>query len=473
MGRNIPTPFILNLDKMGQKEEISIEIILRLIPGKRLVGISSWRNQKVILKLFFKPGHSQRNMLSDIRGITLLQKRHIPTPEILLQASTTDKKGAALLIEYLEQGISLKSLVEKADEEEQVTSHIKVATTLIAKCHQQGLWQNDIHLDNFMMVEETAYILDGGDIREVSTDVHAEASLQNLALFLAQFTVGKDRYIPTIISIYQSVRENFPEIELEDFILRVKRQRNGRLGHLEKKLFRSTTVNRAIRNQEKFVVYNRQIHSNEVEKFIENPGIKIDWDEIIKNGNASTVYRIALGGDRYVLKRYNLKSFWHGFKYLFRRSRAHHSWRNAWVLNMLGIDTPHPYLMYEERMVWFLRKRAYFLCEDLNEKNLLDKLEVDFKELPIEKIVRAFRALFEIMIEYKISHGDMKASNFVFHDDRLYVLDLDSMKRHKNRDKFTKAMKKDLDRFLRNWEGGCLESRFKQLVADINLIERI
>ena len=42
----------------------------------------------------------------------------------------------------------------------------------------------------------------------------------------------------------------------------------------------------------------------------------------------------------------------------------------------------------------------------------------------------------------------------------------------KNRDKFTKAMKKDLDRFLRNWEGGCLESRFKQLVADINLIER-
>lgn len=468
MGRYIPTPFYLFLGK-EQQDEIKIETILRIIPGKRLIAISSWRNQTVIVKLFFGRGRWKRNFLQDIRGIHLLKDRGIPTPEILHQTTTNDQKGAVLLINYLEQGIGLQSLVEDSDSEEHMRTILQMAITLIARCHRGGLWQEDIHLNNFMLVGETIYVLDGGDIKAVDTALGLELALSNLALFFAQFTVDMDSHIPSMLKLYQSENTELPIEEVEDFALQVIDQRIKRLDLLEKKLFRSTTANRNIQDSTKFIVYDRQIHSVEIEKFIENLNDQFLVGKIIKAGNASTVSRIALGSNNYICKRYNLKSFWHSVRYLFKPSRAHHSWRNAWILEMLGVDTPHPCLIFEERLCYFLRRRAYFLCQDLNEKNLLEQFETRAETLPIEKLVQAFKTLFEIMIKYQISHGDMKASNFIFSNDRLYVLDLDAMKRHKNKNRFIKAMQRDLDRFMKNWKGSSLEGRFKEIVNQINL----
>ena len=107
MGRHIPTPFYLSLDKEQKEEAIKIESILRIVPGKRMTGISNWRNQTVIVKLFFGPGHWKRNLLSDIRGMNLLRQRHILTPEILHETATFDGKGAVLIIDYLQRCRSL------------------------------------------------------------------------------------------------------------------------------------------------------------------------------------------------------------------------------------------------------------------------------------------------------------------------------------------------------------------------------
>lgn len=469
MGRHIPTPFYLSLAKEQQAEEIKIERVLRIVPGKRIIGLSNWRNQSVIVKLFFGPGHWKRNLLSDIRGINLLRQRQIPTPEILHQTTTADERGAVLLIDYLEQGSSLQALVDETNEQEEALPVLKMAISTIARCHREGLWQEDIHLDNFMLVGERVYVLDGGDIGAVDGDLELERALGNLALFFAQFPVDMDSHIPAMLDYYQAQSKSLPDAEIEKFADRVIDQRNRRLDHFEKKLYRSTTANRSIQNPNKFVVYDRELHSTELDNFIENPDALIHEDRIIKAGNASTVARIALSQKNCVLKRYNLKSIWHSFKYLFRPSRAHRSWRNASVLEMLGLNTPHPYLVYEERAFWCLRRRAYFLCEDLNARNLLEQFETDADSLPIEQLLSSFKRLFEIMIAYQISHGDMKASNFVFKDKRLFVLDLDAMKRHSNKAAFAKALQKDLNRFMRNWQGSRFEEQFQSMVSGIKL----
>ena len=177
-----------------------------------------------------------------------------------------------------------------------------------------------------------------------------------------------------------------------------------------------------------------------------------------------------MSGSTYVLKRYNLKSLWHSIKYLFKPSRAHRRWLNASVLEMLGIATPHPYLMYEERLFGVFRRRAFFLSQNLEAPNLLEQSESNrAQELPVEKIAAAFKQLFDAMLTYQISHGDMKASNFVFHNDLLYVLDLDAMKRHKNREVFLRSMEKDLARFMRNWQGTAFETDFRELVESVEL----
>ncbi|MDD9889828.1 MAG: hypothetical protein OXU30_05745 [Gammaproteobacteria bacterium] len=469
MGRHIPTPFYLSLTKEQEEEEIKIESILRIVPGRRLIGLSRWRNQSVIVKLFFGPGHWKRNLLADIRGINLLRQRRIPTPEILHQTTTLDERGAVLLIDYLKQGISLQELLDNPDEQQMTLPVLKMAIDTIARCHRQGLWQDDIHLDNFMLAGESVYVLDGGAIGAVDGALQVEQALGNLASFFAQFSVDKDADIPAMLDYYQSLSKSLPDIEIENFPERVISQRKRRLDNFEKKLYRSTTANRRIQAVNRFVVYDRQIHSAELDKFIQNPEAQIQGDSIIKAGNASTVARIALGQQNYVLKRYNLKSLWHSFKYLFRQSRAHRSWRNASLLEMLGLDTPHPYLIYEERACWFLRRRAFFLCEDLNTANLLEQFEANADSLPIEQLLASFKRLFEAMITYQISHGDMKASNFVFKDSRLYILDLDAMKRHSSRKAFNKAMQKDLNRFMRNWQGSRFEEQFNSMVSEIRL----
>ena len=137
---------------------------------------------------------------------------------------------------------------------------------------------------------------------------------------------------------------------------------------------------------------------------------------------------------------------------------------------MLGINTPHPYLIYEERAFWLLRRRAFFLSEDLDESNLLEKFEKSGADaLPIETLVLAFKQLFETMNTYLITHGDMKASNFVYLRERLYVLDLDAMQRHKSRRSFNKVFQKDLKRFMMNWHGSSIESQFAAMVVNIQL----
>ena len=137
---------------------------------------------------------------------------------------------------------------------------------------------------------------------------------------------------------------------------------------------------------------------------------------------------------------------------------------------MIGVSTPRPYLFYEERVIWLFRRRAFFLSENIKEPNLLDYINsCPLEDAEIKVITEAFKRLFTIMIYYEISHGDMKATNFIFHGNKLIVLDLDSMIRHRNRYLFRKAIQRDLDRFLKNWTGGKYESDFERLVASVEI----
>jgi hypothetical protein len=51
----------------------------------------------------------------------------------------------------------------------------------------------------------------------------------------------------------------------------------------------------------------------------------------------------------------------------------------------------------------------------------------------------------------KISHGDMKATNFVISHGQLVVLDLDALRQHSDQSGFERAFRRDLRRFFQNW----------------------
>ena len=470
LGRQLPTPFCVEIAEEESLEKIEITEILRIVPQKRFIAIANWRGSNVIVKLFFGPLHWKRNLAKDISGITLLRERNLRTPSLLHNALTAGNNGAALIMQYLSDGKTLTECMQNAVTSHERHSLLSLATRSIATCHRFGLRQIDVHMDNFLLSDKEVYYLDGGQIQVQGESLEEELAYDNFALFLAQFKVENDEAIGDLLHEYHLENKTCSAPVYADILRRVKRARNLRLINYEKKLLRSTTANRNIRSLDKFVVYDREIHSPSLEDFISDPNRYIVKDKLMKDGNASTVAELFLDGKGYVLKRYNFRSLWHSIKYQFKPSRAARSWCNASILSMLGVYTPRPYLFIEERFAGFLKHKAYFLAEKIEAVNLWELTEKEeFSTAELSKITDSFRKLFNIMIDYKISHGDMKATNFIFYEDKLLVLDLDAMKRHGSKRSFYRAIQKDLDRFMKNWRESPHEEEFRKVIDELKL----
>lgn len=465
MGRHIPTPFHVSVSKDRQQIDLCIESILRIVPGKRIVGLSQWQNRQVIVKLFYQSGRWKHSLLADINGVNLLAHSRIPTPKILHQATLADNRGAVLLIEYLDEGTSLMSLLDEAVADADRRKLLEMAIESIANCHKAGILQKDIHLDNSMFSNGRVYLLDGGDIKGARNGIKPETKLANLAMFFAQFPVTMDHNIGALLRHYLAQGVDVAADLVDGFDRRLKEARSNRLARYERKLFRSTTAIRCVQTSTKFLVYDRNMHSHEFGLFVKNPDTFIERGKILKNGNSATVVEVSIAGRAYVLKRYNIKKFAHGLRSLFKSGRAYNSWRNALVLKMLGVATPHPYVFMEHRVLWIFRRRSYFLCERIEAEHLTTNFEsAATDKIGSDELLAAFQRLLEIMNDYKISHGDMKASNFIYANKLLYVLDLDFMQRHKTALRFHNRFAKDLARFRKNWIGTRLEAPVEQLI---------
>jgi tRNA A-37 threonylcarbamoyl transferase component Bud32 len=177
----------------------------------------------------------------------------------------------------------------------------------------------------------------------------------------------------------------------------------------------------------------------------------MDAGTVLKAGNSSTVVKITMKSQTLVIKRYNIKSRRHALRRCMRHSRAMVSWTNAHRLRFLGIDTPQPLAVIEERWGW-LRKRAYFIMAHLPARTI-DQVLRDHAQDPSGVIgcLDQLEALLKRLAAAQISHGDFKATNFLISAGRLFIVDLDGMHRYRYSSTFKRAFHKDLQRLQRNW----------------------
>jgi hypothetical protein len=119
-------------------------------------------------------------------------------------------------------------------------------------------------------------------------------------------------------------------------------------------------------------------------------------------------------------------------------------------LVFLGISTAKPLAVLERRCCW-LRGRAYLVNECLDGENLLERFAPWVDSVPASAELAALEELFAALVRERISHGDMKGSNLIWHDGHWALVDIDSMHQHQNRRSFDRAHAEDRARFLRNW----------------------
>lgn len=185
--------------------------------------------------------------------------------------------------------------------------------------------------------------------------------------------------------------------------------------------------------------------------FLKKPDIVFNdpGNKILKAGNSSTVVQCQIDGHKFVVKRYNMKNPGHAIRRAFKKTRADISWRNARLLMKYGINTCEPVAMIEKRFGPF-RNKAYFICKYIKGGDVLHY----FKSAGAEERSRTAQVIlgvFSRLESLMISHGDMKAANLIIQEGRLWLIDLDSMKQHKTKSGFSRARKKDLRIFMKNW----------------------
>lgn len=443
------------LDAGGEAQSLELLKVFRILPEKRVVALARWRGQRVLAKLFFArlrwPQHLQR----EIDGIRAIVAAGIATPALLETGKSVDGGTGVLLLQYIENSETVGQRWELAPPTEREILLRKVVT-LIADCHGRGLLQKDIHLDNFLLSAEVLYLLDAAAVSVHTGEPHGVdgvRSLQNLALLFAQFPVHNDAQVPALYELYRRLRPHTAlSPDLCVFSALLQQNRLARLRVVLDKLYRDTSAHVCIQKRDRFVVYRRALESPQLQEFLRAPDDFIARGRLLKNGNSSTVALVQIAGRDYVLKRYNIKSFWHGLRRALRPSRAWVSWRNAHMLEMLGVATPQPLLMMERRC-GALRREAYFLSEFVAGEDVLRYLAKEpINSAAWERVLAQFGQLFQVMRDYHIVHGDMKATNFISTADALIVLDLDAMHKAPDKERFRNAFGKDLQRFIANWQ---------------------
>ncbi|MFT6092613.1 MAG: tRNA A-37 threonylcarbamoyl transferase component Bud32 [Pseudohongiellaceae bacterium] len=462
LGRNISTPFTVSLLDEGIEADLEILDILRFLPGKRLTAVASMKGEKVVAKLFFHPQAWKRKLKKELSGMQEFAQHQLATPKVLSQHSIKGS-GAVILIEYLETGISLADYFsnEKAVTALESQKVWSLLFNALCSCHNTGLWQGDMHLGNYMLFQDQLYLVDGGDVQQLRKPLQKARRLENIADFISQFPVSFDDQAQWMLESYQAGYMEFSPADLGKVRPRVQSLRIQRLGGFEKKMFRSTSANRKAKTSTYHLVHSRTLQEHDLATFIKNPDSYVKQDQMLKDGHTTTVVQASIGGIAMVLKRYNIVGVLQSIKHLFVESRAHRCWRNASMLGLLGIHTPRAYLFLEERFYWAFQRRSYFLTEKIQANNVLLQLEDANEKVDEAKLIAAFANLFEIMYSYQISHGDMKATNFIFQEDKLYVLDLDAMQRHRFKWWSRKRSMSDIKRFEKNWVG----SRYEQVFA--------
>ena len=134
-----------------------------------------------------------------------------------------------------------------------------------------------------------------------------------------------------------------------------------------------------------------------------------------------------------VVKRYNHKGLWHSLRHTLKGSRAKKCWLFGHWLKCLEIPVAKPLAFIELRHCGIIRQ-SYILNDYIEGRNIRDYVnQPDLDENTREQVRAKTLALLGQIVEHRITHGDLKATNILICDDQPVLIDLDSMKYHRCR----------------------------------------
>lgn len=429
--------------------------IVRRVPGKRIVCQGNWQGKPVFAKIFL--GNSAaRHMQRDRQGSVMLAENGIATPALLYADALPQAIGQILLYAEIAPCSNTEAHLHSLAGENE-TARLKLMTALcglVAQHHQAGLLQTDMYLKNFLLVQNgQLYTLDGDGIRRMPSWGSRRKTLSNLARLISKQDAGDDSWIPQLYRAYCTQRgwmesaSQLARLSSEVACIRSAVARE----YADRKVLRECSDVQVTQNATHFLAVARG-WTVRLGNSLENPDRLLAEPENLrlKSGNTCTASLTEVSGQKVVVKRYNIKNFWHGLNRAWRPSRAAKAWSNAFRLNIHGIATAAPVAMLERR--WgMLRREAYFLAGYVDAPDIAEWMATATAEQRL-LVAMATARLLHKMQRLQLAHGDLKANNIKIVEGTPVLIDLDSLREHRCTWLFGKRHARDLRRLLKNWQ---------------------
>ena len=326
----------------------------------------------------------------------------------------------------------------------------------IATQHVLGVVQHDLHLNNFLMTKKKIYTLDGAQVELFPPLLSKKKSMGHLALFLSQLGVGVEECQENLFHHYANARGwLLKKQDYFDIFYLIKKWDGLRWRRYEKKIFRDCTHFSRSKNWYANGMLSRRHALPELTAFAADPeSIFNDTKaEVLKAGRSTTVRKIVLDKKTYVIKRYNLKNMWHRLRRCLRPTRAATCWRLAHKLNLFGVPTAAPVAFIEKNILGF-RGKSYSVTEYISSEHVGDYLrrhQADAEKS--DAMIQRVAALLKNLAKLEITHGDLKMTNILIDaHDYPVLIDLDGASEHATLSSLKNAWRKDIQRFLRNFD---------------------
>jgi tRNA A-37 threonylcarbamoyl transferase component Bud32 len=318
----------------------------------------------------------------------------------------------------------------------------------LARKHNKGILQKDMHLGNFLLKDNKVFLLDAGQMKLQTDEIGRKESFAQLAMLIL-YLPGRDVESGLrICEEYFKVRGwSFKDTDATLLKKQIFVQLQKGIKHGLKKCLRTSKRTMRIRAGGSVAVFDKGFcNGAEPIDFISQIDTLMDKGQILKNGNTCYVSRLKWNDNDVVVKRYNHKGIVHSLRHTIRQSRARRCWLHGHRLGMLKISTPKPLAYIEQRkglLIW----KSYLVTEYIQGQKLYDFLrDESINQERRSSVKQQVKELLEGLGKYRITHGDLKHSNVLITSSGPLLTDLDAMQAHKCKWSYRLRRVKDLER---------------------------
>lgn len=410
-------------------ETIRCTRLLRSVPGKREVFDARWNDRSVVAKIFFHPCQARRHLRREWRGLNALMDRNLTSQKPLFYGRT-DAGRWALVVEKIVDSQPATDVFASLPEGPERVELLKKVCRELAAYHDRGVLQRDMHLGNFLMRGDRAFMLDSGQMTFRSHPVSRREGISQVALLGGILQDDDEGSLRGLCRAYLEARGYRPSDADEAAMLSLHgRYRKTAVLRGLKKTLRTSKRYRRADGPTYRAVYERDFFEDaDLGPWLERLNAPAGAGEDARRGKAPSVSTLAWNAKKVVVRRYRERGRIRAILPAFETSRAKRGWVNGHLLRMLGIGTPRPVCCVEFHRGCLVGE-SFLILECLEGKTLAETLrDPDLPADRREVLLRQVRQRVQRLHAHRIVHGDLKQDHVLISARGPVLTDLDRMK---------------------------------------------